>query len=335
MIFNNVELHNITELIDNENGSKGLCRFPESLRVQLNDIAKGNCKCTAGVEVRFVINSGKAVVKFDGPVIDAEIYYGSFQSGMVRSEDGTVTVEYPENIKELKEVSKKHNHPFCASVVRIILPFSAPMSIISAQGDIRVPKADEVPDKKLLIYGSSITHGYSAMHTAGSYAMRTAMLLGVDLINLGIAGGALMEDEMADYIAERDDFDYAVLEMGVNFWWDSAEKRFRSADEYAKRIDYFVERIAKAHSDKWIFVNSFYPCKEDFSDEKSVADEYREVLKKKVAKLDLPKLVYFDGSKFMQCGITGLSCDLIHPSAEGAINISNNLAKTIAEKIGK
>jgi len=336
MIYNNVELYNVTELVKNQDGSERMCRIPEDLRVTLNDTAQNNALCTSGVEIRFVIKSGNATIRFDSDVSGAEIYFGCFQGDAVKSTDCEISVSLPDTIKLLRKLTEDYNLPFKADVVRLILPYGSKASIVSAEGDIRVPKASETPRKKLLIYGSSITHGSSAMHPAGTYAMRTAMQLGVDLINLGIAGGAMMESSMADYIAVRNDFDYAVVEMGINYQWDSEKMCFRSPESFSEKIDYFLEKIATSHKDKWIFATAFYPCKEDYYYKAdSVVEAYREIVKNKVKSLNLPKLVYLEGKEMMPFGIAGLSADLIHPSAEGAKNIADYLAKKISDYISE
>mgnify|MGYP002555374518 FL=1 len=45
---------------------------------------------------------------------------------------------------------------------------------------------------------------------------RNAQALGVDYLNLGFAGNALMEEEMANYLVSRRDWDFASVEMGIN-----------------------------------------------------------------------------------------------------------------------
>ena len=44
---------------------------------------------------------------------------------------------------------------------------------------------------------------------------------------------------MADYIAGRDDWDFATLEMGINMIGDFDVEEFRS------RVEYFIPKIGK------------------------------------------------------------------------------------------
>lgn len=69
---------------------------------------------------------------------------------------------------------------------------------------------------RYLAYGSSITHGSLGLVQPDSYVFRIAQLLGTDYINLGFAGKALMEPEMAEYIVSRKDWNFATVEMGIN-----------------------------------------------------------------------------------------------------------------------
>ena len=78
-----------------------------------------------------------------------------------------------------------------------------------------------------------------------------AQLLGVDLINLGFGGGACLEPEIADYIAGRQDWDFASLELGINLL------RQVEPEEFARRVDYFVERIE--HMVDGMLTSTMYP----------------------------------------------------------------------------
>lgn len=61
-------------------------------------------------------------------------------------------------------------------------------------------------EKTYLAYGSSITHGSLALAAPCSYPFQIARRLGCDYLNLGYAGSAYLEREMAEYIVSRGGF---------------------------------------------------------------------------------------------------------------------------------
>ena len=156
------------------------------------------------------------------------------------------------------------------------------------------PRARPGAGRRYLAYGSSITHGNNSLGATGTYAMRMARRLGVDLINLGFGGGAHCEPVLADYIAARDDWDFATLELGINMvtWLDTAD--------FAERVRTFVRTIAEAHPDKWIFCIDMFPFHMDFDPEAERNHAYRAVVRETVAELALPRLVHIDGRDLLR-----------------------------------
>ena len=158
--------------------------------------------------------------------------------------------------------------------------------------------------------------------------MRTAQLLGVDLINLGFGGGAHCESQMADYIAERNDWDFATLELGINMMGSFEAKEFK------KRVEYFIEKVATTHSDKWIFCIDIFTFYADFNPASTKQNEFRRIVKETVEKLNMPKLVHLDGRDILK-NASGLMGDILHPSPEGMEEIAKNLSQYIRQFVKK
>jgi len=63
MIYKNVALHNMHELLDDETGKgKIFCRIPNNLRLMLNDSAKNNALQATGSEIRFNMVGERVVI---------------------------------------------------------------------------------------------------------------------------------------------------------------------------------------------------------------------------------------------------------------------------------
>jgi len=321
MIYENVELYNVEELIPSEDGNgKILTRIPESLRIKLNDSAKNNALSPAGCEIRFNIKGDSAKIVLESADFSIlEIFQGSFQISwhIIKKEPTEINVSIPQNIKKLEEITKKQKLPYDAYLTRIILPYRPIIKLLDIKGNVSLPEKEQVPSKKYLAYGSSITHGASSIRPTGSYAMQTAEILGVDLINLGFGGGAHCEKEMADYISERNDWDFATLEIGINMvtWMEP--------EEFKKRVEYFIPKIAKSHPNKYIFCIDMFPFYLDVPSKKE--NYFRKIVKNTTKNLNMQKLIYINGKKLLK-NHSGLAGDLVHPSPKGMEEISLNLS---------
>ena len=332
MNYQNVELYNVVELLTLESGvGKYMTRLPNKLRTTLNPAAEGNALCSAGSEIRFNVEgkSAKVTLSSDGSGM-AEVFQGNFHVSwqMIGPQPTEFKVSLPENISFLEKVTKEKGLPFDPHLTRIILPIYSPIRFIGVEGETSLPRRDQTPTTKYLAYGSSITHGASALRPTGSYAMRTAQHLGVDLINLGFGGGAHCENQIADYIADRMDWDFASLELGINMVGGF------STEEFTKRVEYLVERVAKAHADKWVFAIDIFTYADDYNPASEKQNEFRKAVKNAVEKLNMPKLVHVDGRKILK-DTSGLTFDLVHPAAAGMEEMASNLSSLIRKKIGK
>ena len=324
MIYKNVQLFNVAEI----NGENLLTRIPDELRITLNESAKSAALSAAGCEIRFNLESetGKIILKLkDKPGLFfpvAEVYQGAFKSASytIGKEPTEISIAFPQNIELLDKISKEKNLPFDSRLFRVILPYTPAIAIPEIEGDFVLPTKGQTPQTRYLAYGSSITHGSTAIRPTGTYAMRTAQLLGVDLINLGFGGGAHCESQMADYIAERSDWDFATLELGINM-----QASFETA-EFKKRVEYFVEKIATTHPDKWIFCIDLFTFYADFDPASTKQNDFRKIVKETVKRLNMPKLIHLDGREILKSSSGLMAGDLVHPSPDGMEEMAKNLS---------
>jgi hypothetical protein len=333
MIYKNVELHNIHELLDDETGEgKTCCRIPNDLRLTLNDSAKNNALQATGGEIRFNRTGERVVITLlntnpDQPSM-VEVYQGDFLKSIhaIGPTPTEVVIEKPEFLDLIHEVTAPGDLLFDTDLIRVVLPWRPPVKLISIEGETTPPRPDQSPPLKYLAYGSSITHGNTTIRPTGTYPFRTAQLLGTDLFNMGFGGGAHMEAGMADYLAGRTDWDVATLEMGINVVGSFEVETFKA------KIDYFVTTIAEKHPDKWIFCIDIFPCRHDFLGNKK-AGTFRSIVKEQVQRLNMPKLVHVPGGDILT-SITGLTTDLVHPSPLGFEEMARNLSAIMQARLG-
>jgi hypothetical protein len=355
MRYGDVELHNVAELLTGsgtdvlpptarewygqqpggmeawqKQGAEGLwfTRVPESLRKDLNAPAQINALQTAGGEMRFVLDAGQSLkvtlASPFGPSI-AEVYQGDFMVGwhVIGTEPTVVTVQPPASLDALRNVRERHGGRFDAGLCRLVLPWRPSVRLLGIEGRCRPPEPGMAPARRWLAYGSSITHGNQCIHPTGSYAMRTAERLGVDLVNLGLGGGAHLEPQVADHIAGRSDWDFASLEMGVNIRWLAVE-------EFAKRVEYFLRTIGAAHPGKPVFCVDVFTSDQDFTRAGNTA-AFRRVVRRLVRESGRENLIYVNGRRLLRP--SRLTADLVHPSPDGMEEMAERLARTIAARI--
>jgi lysophospholipase L1-like esterase len=329
----NITFHNAAELLTDP-ASEGalLSRVPNKLRIKLNEKAQRRALNGSGMELRFNLEGEEAAVYLMqeptggiAPKGIVELYQGSLQSfyemtpQLVGTEPTRIVVRRLDKHRELlQEKYRRGELAFDPDLIRILLPQDTTIRFLRTEGNISPARPEQLPSLRYLAHGSSITYGADAGLPSAGYAAATARRLGADLINLGMAGSCYLEEAMADYIAERQDWDFATLELGINVIG------FMPPEEFERRVDYFLKRIAGSHPDKWVFCTDIFTSHNDFNPSSPV-HEFRRIVKRKVAEQKLPRLIHIPGQELLP-DIRGLSADLLHPSAEGMQTIANNLA---------
>ena len=247
------------------------------------------------------------------------------------------TIELAMNVR-LAKLDEAHwsRMSFSPKVHRVILggPQREPVYFHGVEGQgVRPPKVGEVPSLRYMAYGTSITHGFDAEGPHLSYAGQTARRLGVDLINLGSAGSAFCEHELADYIAARKDWHIATLELSVNM-------QCFKLDEFSERVSYMVNKVAGADPKRPVVCITLWPYYRDFGVEVDGLDyggrpeEYRQILRDVVRDYPGDNAHLVEGPD-MLTDVSGLCADLIHPSDNGMIEMGWRLAKKLKPLLSK
>ncbi|HIQ72837.1 MAG TPA: hypothetical protein IAA51_00245 [Candidatus Cottocaccamicrobium excrementipullorum] len=340
-------LHNVQELIyDQEYKDCRLSRVPESLRLALNSKAQKNIRFVSGCELRFVMESSQVSIGLRRMPVSpsilsqgmVQVYQGDFQGSYqigpqaVTTEGSQIVIHKQDftNIRQFWESGRKNSRflrGFSPEVTRILLPYDWGCFLGEIQGKIRPPKPSELPAKRLLVYGSSITHGGNASLMSKTYAFRLVESLGADCINLGCAGSAWMDSAMGAWIAGRKDWDMALFELGVNVigvW--SPQMLYEAAGS-------FIRQVKEAQPDKPVWVTDMYYNHHDFHHDPK-ASAFRDAIKTCVEQLkeQYPRLEYLNGLEIMgeKDGFTCLSSDGLHPSDLGHEVIAQRLSERLA-----
>ena len=331
LLFQNAQLHNIDHLEANPGGDGfRLNRMPREVWSKLNPMGKTRAFAAAGAELRFNLVGPEARVflryvenrggKAQGWPVLAELYQGGFLMRCVAfGETWTaIAIKRPSSLaKMVEETAERGVTGFDPALVRLALPYMPETQILRIEGDIAPPRADQVPARSYLAYGSSITHGSYALRAGETYPAQVGRVLDVNVFNLGLGAAAYLEPEMAQWIAGRRDWDFATLELGVNLL------RPITTEEFARRVHTFLHTIVAAHPQRPIFVIDIFTSSKELEANPKRA-EFRQVVRDAVAQLKSGHVRHLDGRRLFT-KTTGLCFDLLHPSSDGYNEIASRL----------
>ncbi len=311
-----------------------LSRIPDGLRRSLHPRGRIAALAASGAEIRFNLRSPRARVTLQAvqrPAV-VEVWQGPFVVDwhVVQMEPTTITVSLPEQQAMLEQVAAQRTAsgrplPFTPALTRVILPWRPAVKLLGFEGDCDPPRVDQLPRRRYLAYGSSITHGSLSVRPTATYAQRCAQRLGVDLLNMGLGGGAKLEPQLARWLAGRSDWDFATLELGINL------VSFVEAREFERLVHEFVSTIVAAQPRKPVFCIDLFPCRNEIGEPGKVA-QFRRIVGEAVQALRSPLVTHLEGPSLLE-GFEGLSADLLHPSPTGMEQIGERLAARIAERL--
>ena len=326
-----IEFHNVAELrSDADRPGEILQRVPEAVRARLNDGARERMRHPAGVELRFVAD-GPVRVTLSSDVRESpvEVYWGPFRRRAVRvgSEARAVELSVPEELARL-DPSVAEDLAFAPQVCRLRLAGEhrgGQVRYHGVEGDVRPPGDGELPDCRFLAYGTSITEGEAATAEHLTYVSRTAERLSADAVNLGSCGTAYCDPAVADYVADRDDWDVATLALSVNM-----VETF-SPDAFRDRAAAMIDAVAGENPSKPVACVTLFPHYRDLcgdSSAKETSERFRIELRDAVAASPHGNVRLIEGPDLL-ADASGLTTDLIHPSDAGMDEIARNLARRL------
>lgn len=333
MIFDGIAFHNVAELHD-VGGGKRLQRVPEGVRVCLNERAQQRMLSPSGSEIRFVSSRETVRVTVSCPEGMADIipFWGPFQGKerfRIGADPQVLELAYPERLTRLS-ASAKSGLLYSPEVCRLTLRGEG-LVYHGIEGEgLRAPTPAELPQLRQLSYGTSITHGASATAMHLTYVRQVAWRMGADLINLGVGGSAHCEKELSDYMAGRDDWDFATLALSVNMVGGF------SIEEFTDRVGYMVNTIAGAHPNKPVACITIYPHFRDFCEGEDLKDKtgsFRDILRNTVQASPHANVHLIEGPD-MLTDIGGLTVDLIHPGDLGMIEMGEKIAARLKGLVG-
>lgn len=319
MIKDNIYFHNVEEIT--KDGK--LLRFNEKLINNLGCDTHQRGRFygyrAIGSELRFKTDAGFFDITLLSYKESSRVYvfYGDYMDKAYTLKEGVIStlhIEIPEKIYLNYDVLPKKN--FNPRVIRIIIGYPGYVSYLGLNAfshKIELPNEYDMPKKKLLIYGSSISHGSEALEYINSYAFILSRMLGIDVLNKSIPGSCQAEIGMTDYLSQIK-CDAAFIEFGVNVL------QLYNKEMYKEHLDYLLSKIkVKKYLTSVLDNGSILNLN---STELTHLNEFRQY-----ARL-LNNVVYINERDLLP-EFSSLTADLLHPSDFGQMQIALGLAKNI------
>jgi len=331
MIYGNADLFNAEQLVDIPGiPGKVLNRFSVHAIAGLDSGEDRRGPITqaygSGIEIRFVSESNTVDIYLgawdnDGYI---NISNGDYDNASVYLPEGKLICVTLEKHPRLARMKAKAPERFSRNVWRItyLKRFTPVFSHIDGKGGIiRAPEPDELPEKTMLAYGSSITFGAGTGPMSNLTHMQiVARRLGLQVMNKSMPGSCFCEMSYGDYLSDIT-ADFYYYELGGNM-------RLRhSPEDFKKRATHIVSETRRKNPSAPIMLLTIYPLL------KSIPDEDNEKASRVIGEYDriLEELAVSDENIYLidSAGILNdtrlLSFDGLHPSSYGNMVMADRI----------
>ena len=219
--------------------------------------------------------------------------------------------------------SGKQTLPEGEKAIKIYFPWSVSSGIVELSLDDGASLTPIKKEKKMIMLGDSITHGYDASSPELSYASRLADALDAEAVNKGI-GGEIFFPELA---AAKDpvDPDYITVAYGTNDW--SRNKQ----DFYGNCKDFYTNLSQNYPNAKIFAITPIWRRRYGEVNTLGTLDDIEAYIKEVAA--SLPNVTAISGIDLVPHDPAYFSPDVVHPNDQGFEHYGNNLIEEIKKYI--
>lgn len=314
-----------------EDGKVRFYRFTEEQQ-QLYKSAKSEALylktfTTAGIKFEFVTDSKSLFLKINVPFFTTRRYFsvdvcvnGTLVGSINNYAGMDMSGNYTKKKYPIGGFEKNFELGCGEKTVTVFLPWSVPTEIEEFSIDDDSYAEPVLRNKKLLIFGDSITQGYDSRHPSMHYTVVLSDLLKADAYNKAIGG-----EQFFPALAGTDESfvpDYILVSYGSNDWSHAEQDVFRSDCKQ------FYLTLSQKYPGVKIFAltplwRKDYQEQHKCGDFASIADYIKEV----AAQLD--NVYCFHGFDFVPHEEKLFGDLKLHPNEDGFEYFANNLCKEI------
>lgn len=285
-----------------------------------------------GVKLVFKTNSNSLFLKVFTEKSSSRTYFafdilvnGKFVDSLDNYSDKEIPEMYPHKQYELGEFSKRFEFESGEKEITVVFPFSVKVALEQISIDDGANVKSVKKEKKILMFGDSITHGYDSLHTSKNYASKLADALDAELINKGI-GGEIFFPALAK---TKEGFlpEYITVAYGTNDW-----NKLLKREEFENNCKEFYKALSENYPDSKIF--AITPIwRKDYLDEKNVGafESVGEYIGSVAEELD--NVICINGFELVPHDEKCFGDLYLHPNEDGFKYYFENLYKIIKEYI--
>lgn len=331
MIHDNLRFHNVAELVPAQGGGLHLARFPSGIWKQAEaPMGCDTIRSSNGSEIQFVTDKPRARLYLRSLVGNADLIhlvgnqvycYETIEAGKIHCLDLSLP-----NLEKNRKPTVRQEGGYSPKVYRVVSVGAtlAYHGIDGMGGNLRAPTAEELPRRTCLAYGSSITQSRANFH---NYVNTATQMLNAAVYNLGMGGSCWIEPAIADFIASRNDWDFASFELGINMVNANCDNK-----RFAEKVDYLLKTVTEKHPEKPIFLltilqNGIYHELEPSNWQKDVLQK-NAILTEAAAKY-ASNVTLIDGANLVP-DFRGFQIDLLHPEPIAFVRMGLKLAELMA-----
>lgn len=336
LTHDNLAFHNVAELPPAPGGGLHLARFPRAIWPHAEAPMGGDTiRSSNGSEIRFVTDKPRARLWLRPLVGTAQLahYRGNHLAGYHTLAAGQITcLDLTLPILETnRDPAVRALGGYSPDVHRIhsIGATLAYHGFDPMGGNVRPPTPAELPRRRWLAYGSSITQSNATAH---GYVNSAAQMLQAQPYNLGMGGSCFIEPAIADFIASRDDWDFATFELGINMINPS-----RDNVRYAEKVNHLLDTVTARHPGKPLFAITIFDC--GTFHEKETTDWQHDAREKdtivRAAAARFPNQVTLLEGTHIVPDLRGFQVDLLHPEPFACARMALRLADALEPVLQK
>ncbi|MEK6795626.1 MAG: GDSL-type esterase/lipase family protein [Spirochaetota bacterium] len=210
----------------------------------------------------------------------------------------------------------------------IVLPYGDSVDVlgITVPDNARFETPAPRPTKRLIAYGDSVTHGFTASEVTKSYIFRFANRMDWQLVNMGIGGRSASPNEGA-FIASQNGDVISIL-IGVNDWQGG-----RAIASFKSNYEGFLKNLRGVQPNVPLIIITplWVPASWKPATATIELEEYRRTIREIVAALGDANIKLIDGPSLIDHEDGFFDKVGVHPNDDGFAQMAERLAEAVRQ----
>lgn len=238
--------------------------------------------------------------------------------------DAELPADYAEIALPVGSVRKTFALGTGEKTVSVYFPWNGRMKLSSVELDDGASLAPVKPEKKMLVFGDSITQGYDSVRPSNHYAVKLADALCAEMRNRAIGG----EEFLPALVSAGEDceFDYITVAYGTNDWSHSSREKLLECCR-----GFYSELSAKYPKAKIFAIGPIW--RKDLDANKPYGKFSQLIEDIRDCTEGLPNVIFIDGFDFVPMDEKYYADLRLHPNDEGFSHYFENLYREIKRYI--